>query len=156
MRALVDTNVVLDVLLAREGHVQPAARLLARVDDGTVEGVLCATTLTTVHYLAAKSVGRERAGQLVQTLLVLFDVAPVDAAVLARAVDRGEPDFEDAVITEAALAAGARVIVTRDAAGFRGAPLPCVTPEEFLATVAVLEDHVEVVTLVPAGGEAAE
>ncbi|MBN2848399.1 MAG: PIN domain-containing protein [Coriobacteriia bacterium] len=156
MRALVDTNVVLDVLLARPEHVHPAARLLALVDDGTVEGVLCATTLTTVHYLAARSVGRKRAGQLVQTLLVLFDVAPVDAAVLARAVDREGPDFEDAVITEAALAAGARAIVTRDAAGFRGAPLPCVMPEEFLATMAVLEDHVEVVTLPPSASEAVE
>ncbi len=55
MKVLFDTNVVLDHLLAREPFVDPAERLLSLVDSGALEGVVCSTTLTTIHYLAAKA-----------------------------------------------------------------------------------------------------
>jgi len=48
----------------------------------------------------------------------LFEVAPVTRAVLTDALDLGYPDFEDAVLHEAARHAGARAIVTRDPKGF--------------------------------------
>jgi predicted nucleic acid-binding protein len=39
VRLLFDTNVILDVLLAREGHA-PAASLFALVEQGVLEGFL--------------------------------------------------------------------------------------------------------------------
>lgn len=56
MRVLFDTNVVLDVLLDREPHAGVAARLFALVDRERLDGVVCATTVTTIHYLAAKAI----------------------------------------------------------------------------------------------------
>ena len=51
MRVLFDTNVVLDHLLEREPHADAAERLLGLVDTGRLEGVICSTTATTIHYL---------------------------------------------------------------------------------------------------------
>ena len=67
-RALFDTNVVLDVLLNREPHAQASAQALALVERGEVQGFLCATTVTTVHSIAAKMLSANRARGLVHDL----------------------------------------------------------------------------------------
>lgn len=136
MKVLFDTNVVLDVLLARDPHVHDASKLFALVDRGLLVGSICATTATTVHYLAAKSVGAARARVLVQELLELFQVAPVDGAVLERALHLAFSDFEDAVLHEAASASGVSAIVTRNGGDFVEATLPVFAPNELLAAIA--------------------
>ena len=135
MRLFIDTNVVLDVLLARKPYLQPAAQLLSLVDTGRIEGIVSATTVTTIHYIAAKAVGRGPAAQHLRTLLALFEVASVDREVLLSALDLDFPDYEDAVLHEAARASAAAAIVTRNGADFGKATLPVFTPQELLAAV---------------------
>lgn len=135
MRVLVDTNVVLDVLMARKPHLDEALAIFAAVESGRVHGVLGATTVTTVFYLATKAVGSAVARRHVHTLLELFDVASVDRNVLMRALDVRFTDYEDAVLHEAARASGADAVVTRDRSGFAAATLPVFTPEAFLAAL---------------------
>ena len=106
MNALFDTNVILDVLLEREPHHDAASKLFALVDNGRVSGSICATTATTVYHIAAKSFGSRRARGQVHGLLGLFEVAPVDREVLDGALDSDFSDDEDAVLQEAARAAG--------------------------------------------------
>jgi predicted nucleic acid-binding protein len=130
VRVLFDTNVILDVLLARAPHVAAATVLLDRVAAKTLDGLLGATTLTTIHYLATKAVGARAAQGHIRTLLGLFEVAPVTRAVLTDALDLDLADFEDAVLHEAARHAGAEAIVTRDPKGFAAARLKLYTPDE--------------------------
>ena len=139
MRVLFDTNVILDVLQQREPHVDAASKLFALVDNGRVDGAICATTVTTIYYIAAKTHGARRAREQIQGLLGLFDVAPVDRDVLDGALDRDFADYEDAVIHEAARAVGATVIVTRDRDGFTASAIPALDPVELLAVVAASE-----------------
>lgn len=136
MKVLFDTNVVLDVLLDREPHTDVAVKLFALVDNGRLEGSICATTVTTIYYIAAKSFGRKRAQNQVREILGLFSVADVDRDVLDRALDLDFADFEDAVVHEAARASGASAIVTRDGGDFTNASLPVFDPHELLAAIA--------------------
>ena len=133
MRVLFDTNVILDVLLARTPHAEVAAQLMNLVDRDRLQGVLCATTVTTIHYLATKAVGRRQAKKHVRSLIGMFEVAPVDRGVLEQALELSLPDYEDAVLHEAARAAGVAGIVTRNGKDFRGATLPILTPQELLS-----------------------
>jgi len=135
MKVLFDTNVVLDVLLCREPHAATAAKLFALVDGGKMQGSICATAVTTVHYIAEKSIGRRRARRHLHDLLDLFHVAPVDHAILASALDLDFADFEDAVVHEAARVSGVAGIVTRNGKDFVKASLPVFTPDELLAAV---------------------
>jgi predicted nucleic acid-binding protein len=136
VRALFDTNVILDVLLARPPHVGPATALLDRVAAQSLDGLLGATTLTTIHYLATKAIGSRAAHGHVRTLLGLFEVAPVTRAVLTDALDLELPDYEDAVLHEAARHARAEAIVTRDPKGFAKARLKVYAPDELLRFLA--------------------
>jgi predicted nucleic acid-binding protein len=136
VNVLFDTNVILDVLLERELHVDAASKLFALVDNGRIHGSICATTATTVYYIAARSFGTRRARDQIHGLLGLFEVAPVTRDVLDGALDIDFPDYEDAVVHEAARAAGATVIVTRDRDDFTNSAIPALDPVEFLAVVA--------------------
>lgn len=132
MRILFDTNVVLDVLLDREPFSTVAAQLFSGVEQGEIEGYLCATTITTIHYLAAKTVGTQQAAEEISKLLMLFRIAPVTHGVLEAALQLEFPDFEDAVLYEAGRHAGANGLVTRDSNGFKQAEIPVYSPEEYL------------------------
>ena len=132
---LFDTNVVLDVLMDRAPFAVAATHLMARVEDGSLTGYLGATTVTTIHYLATKTLGRAPAAVAVDGLLGLFDIAPVNRGVLADALALGLDDYEDAVLHEAARHAGLPAIVTRGRAGFRGATLAIYSPDELLRTL---------------------
>jgi predicted nucleic acid-binding protein len=140
VKVLFDTNVVLDVLLDREPHIDVAAKLFALVDNGLLEGSICATTVTTIYYIAAKSFGRRRAHTQVHELLGLFEVAAVDREVLDRALELDFADFEDAVAHEAARTSGMSAIVTRDGGDFVNASLPVFDPHELLAAIAAASD----------------
>lgn len=139
MKVLFDTNVVLDVLLDREPYAEVAAQLLSLVDTGRLDGVLCATTVTTIHYLASRAVGERAAKRHVGELLAIFDVAGVDRPVILSALSLGFGDFEDAVLHEAAIAVGATAIVTRNGKDFADATLPVFDPPELLAAVEAAE-----------------
>lgn len=135
MKVLFDTNVVLDVLLAREAHLAPAVRLFSLVDAGVLLGCLGATTLTTIHYLTRRQLGVSRADAAVSDLLAIFDVAPVERSTLVEATTLGFRDFEDAVLHAAALRFGADAIVTRNLADFRDATLPVYSPLQLVAAL---------------------
>jgi predicted nucleic acid-binding protein len=135
VRVLFDTNVVLDLLLARQPHAAAAARLFDHVARKRLDGLLGATTVTTVHYLATKALGAREAKRHAGTLLSLFEIAAVSRVVLAGALELAFPDYENAVLHEAARQAGATAIVTRDAVGFAGARLRIYGPGELLQLV---------------------
>ena len=135
MKVLFDTNVVLDHLLAREPYVDTAEQLLSLVDAERIDGVICSTTATTIHYLASKAVGAAAAMDYLRKLLAIFDVACVDREVLQGALDLGFSDFEDAVLHEAACKIGVTAIVTRNGKDFVRSTLPVLDPAELLAAV---------------------
>jgi len=118
LRLLLDTNVALDVLLARLPFDVDSTQVMAAVETGLVEGYLCATTITTIHYLTVKAVGRKTAEKHIGALLGIFHIAPVTNVVLSAALGSKAKDFEDAVLLEAARAVSAHGIVTRNPSGF--------------------------------------
>lgn len=133
MKVLFDTNVILDLLLDREPFADDAARCFSRVEQGEIEGFLCATTLTTLHYLISKSIGAKSARESIELLLSLFQVALVDYAVLEGALALGFKDFEDAVLHEAARAAGVDLIVTRNIVDFKRSKIQVRLPADLVA-----------------------
>lgn len=139
MRVLFDTNVVLDLLLARAPHDADARILFSHVENETIQGILCATTLTTIHYLATKSLDQAIATGAVRSLLRLFEVASVNQAVIEGALQSGFQDFEDGVLHESARLAQAQAIVTRNVQDFGPATLPIYTPTELTALLAIKE-----------------
>lgn len=132
---LLDTNVILDVVLARDPWDHQAAQLLDAVARGAMVGLVAAHTVTTVHYVVARARDRRTATTAVNDLLQLVEVVPLATVDFHRALSLGLRDFEDAVQAAACLRAGAHFLVTRNARDFRGAPVELRSPAEALALV---------------------
>jgi len=131
-RLLFDVNVVLDVLLDRQPHVEASAAAWAAVETGLAKGMLSAHAVTTIHYLVRKELSPAKTRGVISALLKVFDGAAVDASAIGEALDLSCPDFEDSVTAAAARLAGCDYIVTRNPKGFRGSPVRVVTPEAIL------------------------
>ncbi len=139
MKVLIDTDVVLDLLLDREPFSTAAAELFARVELGGLAGYVCATSVTTVCYLAEKARGQAAAREAISRLMALAEIAPVSRAVLDAALTFGMKDFEDAVVSAAAQGVGADFVVTRNLRDFAAAPLPAYEPAGLLSMLDTLE-----------------
>ncbi len=132
MTVLVDTNVVLDVMLAREPFVMDSAQVLAAAETSSITGLLCATTVTTIHYIARRELGTECSLARISELMTLFRVAPVNGVILESAMRLKMRDFEDAVLHESAVQAGADCIVTRNTSDFKTASLLVLEPSQLI------------------------
>jgi len=136
LRVIVDTNVVLDVLLAREPFAAQAAHILALVEQSSIEASLCATTVTTIHYLLAQSLSANETRNAMRGLLDLFEIAPVNRPVIEQALQSKIAHFEDAVLEQAGRLVGAEAIITRSTRDLRRSSIKALEPQEFLASLA--------------------
>ena len=132
MKVLFDTNIILDVLLDRQPFAEHASFLMSKVERSEINGFLCATTVTTIHYLLSKYLDKERAINSINSIMALFEVASVNRLVIENALKSKFTDFEDSVLHESARHAGAEYIITRNIKDFKNTKIPAFTPTEFL------------------------
>lgn len=128
MKVLIDTNVILDVWLAREPFLPDSARILSAAEKNRISGVICPTTITTLHYLVKNERGESRARELLTNLLKICSVGALRRLEISDALQSKIKDFEDAVLEAVALKAGADVIATRNVADFKDSRIPAMEP----------------------------
>jgi predicted nucleic acid-binding protein len=133
MRVLLDTNVVLDVLLCRGQWLAEAQRIWRACAAGELLVTVTASAMTDVYYVSRRLVGQQRARYVVRECLDTLTILPVDHAILDAAFVLAGGDFEDDVQIAAAQANGLDAIVTRDAGGFGGCPIPVFSPAQLIA-----------------------
>jgi len=135
LKILFDTNIILDVLLNRKPFVELSVNLVSSVENKTIEGYLCATTITTLDYLISKSRNRETAKIEIQKLLTLFQIADVNSTVLTMAINSGFTDFEDAVQYFSGKCSNIDGLVSRNTKDYKKAVLPIYTPDELWSII---------------------
>jgi predicted nucleic acid-binding protein len=137
VKLLVDTNVALDVLLAREPWAAEGALLFDAIERGDAEGYLAAHAVTTIHYLIERARDRQTAANAVSDLLRVLSVVSLDTHDFQHALALGLADYEDAVHVVAALHIGADYVVTRNAKDYRGATVAVRSAAEVLPLIGI-------------------
>lgn len=132
-RVLFDSDVLLDVLAQRQPFVSTSAQALNTATQPQVQGYVAGHAVTNIFYILRRQVGSETARELLSRLLQYLQVANVTEEVIRAALQSSMTDFEDAVTSEAANAAGIEIIVTRNTPDFAASAIPVVLPAEFLA-----------------------
>lgn len=132
MRIFVDTNVVVDFLTHRPDFYEPAASIFQLVKEDAVSCIVSSLTIVNCAYLMRKIYGKQGILKKLSLFMHMLDISPIDQNVIARAMQSGPYDFEDAVQYQSSLVEQADLIITRDKKGFRDCSLPVMTPVEFL------------------------
>jgi predicted nucleic acid-binding protein len=129
---LLDTDVLLDVALGREPHVDAASRLLDRLQRGPESAFIAWHSASNFYYLVAPVRGGAETRAFLADLLRFTAVAPTSTDALRYAAGLPLKDFEDAMQVAAARACGAEHVVTRNLKDFERSPIPAITPEAAL------------------------
>jgi predicted nucleic acid-binding protein len=132
VKALLDLNVLLDVIQNRQPHYSDSARVLSAARSGEFEALIPFHAVTTIFYLIERAQDTAAASQTVDWLLKHFDVPMADKRTLVHARSLKLEDFEDAVVVSVAARHKCDFIVSRNAADFAGSPIKAISPAEFL------------------------
>ena len=132
IHALLDTNVILDVLLDRTPWSTDAVVLWQAKLDGQFAAYVTATSLTDIFYITRRYAGSEKAWQAVHSCLDQLSVIPVGIDELRLATTLNGNDFEDNLQIACAISRRLDSIVTRNLAGFPRNNIPILTPQQML------------------------
>jgi len=132
MRVLFDTNLVLDLVLAREPFGPAAKELFKLQEQRRIDAYISAITPVNVFYITRKLRGINAARRAVELLLAALKVCPLHQSILDEACKLPFKDYEDAVQHACATSSGLDVIVTRDVSDYQNATLVVLSPSEFL------------------------
>lgn len=134
MKLLIDTNVILDVLLARGLFCDTAERVLGLSQREDVEEYVSASAITDIYYIAHRQLKeRDLTKDLIRRLISVVSVAAVSEKEIETALKLSWPDFEDAVQYSVALLSDFDAIVTRDVLGYSNAEVRVISPEQILS-----------------------
>ncbi len=135
MKALVDTNVILDIALKRDPFCSAAVSLLKVSEQKGVRLYVTATTITDLYYIIRRARDKATAYSFLRDLLSVFEVAAVGRQEVLAALDSDVSDFEDAVQSAVARQEAIDTIITRNGSDFSKAGQTIHTPASFLDTL---------------------
>ena len=135
MNILFDTNIILDALLDRDSFGENAVFLLDAAERSVINGFLCADSVTTIYYLIEKVKTKAFARQKIKLLLDIFEVAPINRAVLDEALGLDFTDYEDAVVYQSAIGVNADGIVTRNTIDYKKSKIAIYSPSELISVI---------------------
>jgi len=134
IKALIDTNVIIDLFLGREPFCRDTEIIFKKISDKKVEGYISASAVTDIFYLLKKAKGKSDATNYILKLIKIVEILSVDKQTIINALLYNWHDFEDAVQAQVAIGNEMDVIITRNTKDFQKTKeVKVLTPKEFIA-----------------------
>jgi len=127
MRALLDTDVLLDVALGRAEFFADSAAVLRWAESNPGRAAVAWHSLANLSYLL-----KPDARPFIRELLEFVEIPMAGTEAAMQAIGFPMNDYIDALQAAAALAFGGGFIVTRNIADYRRSPVPAISPAEFM------------------------
>ena len=135
MVLLIDTNIVLDYLLKRQGFYDDAKCVMQMCSEEKVSGCIALHTITTIWYILRKTPDTTRRIVL-KSICELLEVVGTTHEEVIDALDATEfKDFEECIQSTCAKTAGVDYIITRNISDFAHSEIPVMTPKELFEAV---------------------
>ena len=132
MKLFLDTNVVIDVIAAREPFVADSRAIFDLCESGKADGRISALTLCTVSYVLRKFVTPGTMRTKLREFRNILTPVDLSVSLLDKAIASSIADFEDAVQFYTAVYSEADYIITRNIRHFPQDNIPVLTPTDFL------------------------
>lgn len=140
-RLVIDTNVFLDVILARKPLCDASAAVLDLSSRPGYELLMPAHSAATIAYIVEANRNRDKARQALSLCLGIAHVAALDETAILRGLSYGFGDTEDSFIAAIAERERADCIITNNVKDFALSPVPAVTPSEYLGRIAITPER---------------
>ena len=131
----IDTDIILDLLCKREPFYPYAAAVFTMGDKGILSLVTTPLVFANVFYILRKSLGIEKAKELLRKLRIMIGIVGMNDKVVDLALNSQFSDFKDGLQYFTAREQGIQHLLTRNIKDFKGFDLLIQTPEEYLKTI---------------------
>ena len=131
MKALIDTNIIIDNFACRDEYGD-SLEILNLCENGELEGVVSTVTIMDAMYILRKHMDFTEARNATLKLIQIVDVVPVLKSDINTALTSDFSDFEDAVQASCASRVKTDYIVTRNVKDFRNSIVPSILPGDML------------------------
>jgi predicted nucleic acid-binding protein len=132
----IDTDVILDIVLQREGFYQNSYSLFKLAEDGNILLYTSSSVIMNVQYLGCKFIGKKNAIEGIKYLINFFEILDCNKKVLLKAYNTKCKDFEDAVQYFTAInSESVSCFISRNIKDYKEIEeklLPVLTPIQFL------------------------
>ena len=133
MKVYIDTNILVDLVLAREEFLEDAQKVFVAGYTGAAHLVVSALSFVNTVYLAKKyKFPHDEVLSKLRLIAEFVDVADLRGQNVVENLDCEWKDYEDATQHRSALDEGVDCIVTRNKKDFSNSQLPVYTPAEFI------------------------
>ena len=131
-KIFIDTNIIIDVLMKREGYLS-SAKVLASAKNEDESLFVSVLTMANIAYILRKTLKGDRFYKEMAVLSDLLSVVDVTKEHFLFALELQAKDFEDALQYYCAISNMCDVLVTRNKKDFCFSSMEVMTPEELLA-----------------------
>lgn len=133
MRAYIDTNILVDLVLARQEFLPDAQRVFALGYAGEAQLVISALSFVNTIYLGRKyKYPMEEVYAKLRLIADFVDVADLSGQNMVDMLSSGWKDYEDATQHRVAVDEQADCIVTRNKKDFIASTITVFSPTEFI------------------------
>ena len=131
-KAFIDTDVILDFMIAREPFAMDAARIFSLSEKREIS--ICTTGLvfSNAYYILRKLGPHKKVIEKLNQLSRLVDIIGLSKTAVMHALESEFNDFEDALQHYAAMSEKVGIIITRNTKDFKYSELAVMTPDQFL------------------------
>ena len=140
-KLLLDINIVMDLLLARQPFAEEAKKIFQKAIGREIEVYITSCSIITIVYFMEKTVGHIKTRETLNNFLQISKTIDIKTTDIVKAFSNSDiTDTEDAIQMQAAIKSGMDYILTRDTK-FSAAPypsVPIISPSQYLNN---LETH---------------
>lgn len=132
MKILIDTNVILDVLCNRAEFICDSSKVWKYCEVKQIEGYISALSIPNIVYILRKELTPQKTQQIINQIMMIFDVVDLKSSDLKNAAEMLSDDFEDAVQMCCASRIKADYIITRNIKDFKNSKVMALKPNELV------------------------
>jgi predicted nucleic acid-binding protein len=131
-RVFIDTDIILDVALAREPFLEASKMILALLENNIAIGFTSSNCIANIYYILRKAGGDKNARVFLSKILVYITVISIDHSTVIEALKSEFIDFEDALQHYSAIRNQCECIITRNIIDYKKSEINVYLPIEYL------------------------
>jgi predicted nucleic acid-binding protein len=130
MKALIDTNVLLDTILHRQPFCVDSDKIFDLIEEERIEGHVSVQSLKDIFYFCRKLDNNKDPFETLEKISFIFNIVDVNEEDSFSTLRSDISDYEDGLLAFSALRNGIDTVITRDEKDFNTTDMIVINPKE--------------------------
>ncbi|MBK9508004.1 MAG: PIN domain-containing protein [Cytophagaceae bacterium] len=131
-----DTNIIIDLLIERVPFSKYAIQIFKKAEEQSIVLYTSSHSIATTHYILKKYIDEKKLREILNDLIDLVNIVPVDLEILRSGLNSKYKDFEDSIqIYCANNIKDISFIVTRNIKDFKDSEITALPPEQAIELI---------------------